>query len=64
MTERHIHWHLESLRKSHLTLASAVSFDFSRMTGARGKYFCNAQFRLQPNISYKNQTVSLILQRI
>ena len=64
MVERHIHWHLESLRKSHLTLASAVSFDFSRMTGARGKYFCNSQFRFQPNISCKTQTVSLIMRRI
>ena len=44
MVSRYIHWHLESLGKSLLTLASAVSFNFSRMAGARGTYFCNAQF--------------------
>ena len=37
MVSRAIHWHLESIGKSLLTIASAVSFNFSRMAGARGK---------------------------
>ena len=37
LVSRYLHWHLESLGKSLLTFASAISFNFSRMAGARGK---------------------------